>query len=187
VENSRLLRPARIGVNSDIWKTTTAPVHGRKTMNPIQLRIVDPADAQAVATILHDALELPDRLWQLINEAAYTTYAGVHSDEIVAGAVMRWGAESEIAVLAVADNKRGRGIGQSVVAEIVVEAKRRQVGTLLVGTSSISIDNILFYQKCGFRMSHIRRGFFDEVYPELQVEWRGVKLHDMIMFDYDLR
>jgi len=155
-------------------------------VNPIQLTVVEPARAQAVATILHDALNLPDRLWELIDDPAYTTYAATQDDEVVAGAVVRWDVESEIAVLGVAPDCRGVGVGQSVVAQIAEEAKRRQVESLLVGTSSIAIDNILFYQKCGFRMSHVRRNYFDEVYPEINVEWRGIKLHDMIVFDYDL-
>jgi len=131
-----------------------------------------------------DALSIPEQLWGIINDPHCTTYAAYRAEELVAGAVVRWGDESEIEVLAVAREQRRQGIGQIVVARLIEEARTRGASTLLVGTSSIALDNILFYQKCGFRMSHVRKNYFSETYPELKIEWRGIKLRDMIVFDY---
>ncbi len=97
---------------------------------------------------------------------------------------MRWGDESEIELLATDKMRRGQGIGQAIVAEVVEEARHRRVTRLLVGTGNFSLDNIAFYQKCGFRLSHVRRGWFDAVDPP--EFWQGVRLRDMIVFDYDL-
>ncbi len=153
-------------------------------MESVHLKIVEPEQAQAAAAVIHDALPIPERLWQIINDPQNTTYEASRAGEVVAGAVVRWGEESEIEVLGVEPSKRGQGIGQAVVALLIEEARNRNVQTLFVGTSTIALDNIMFYQKCGFRMSHVRRNYFDEAFPDLHVKWRGVELHDMIVFDY---
>ena len=80
--------------------------------------------------------------------------------------------------------RRGQGIGRTIVASILQEARSRCVKRMLVGTGNFSLDNIAFYQKCGFRMSHIRRGHFDHIEPP--EVWQGIKPRDMIVFDYDL-
>ncbi len=69
-------------------------------------------------------------------------------------------------------------------SQLTNEARRRSVRVLLVGTGSVSLDNIAFYQKCGFRMSHVRRNYFEYIQPPLVVD--GIRLRDMIVFDYVL-
>ncbi len=71
-----------------------------------------------------------------------------------------------------------------IVAAILEEARRRQVQSVLVGTANSSIDNISFYQKCGFRMDSIRRDFF--TYCPSPVYENGIRTIDMIVFRYDL-
>ncbi len=56
--------------------------------------------------------------------------------------------------------------------------------TLLVGTANCSLDNIAFYQKCGFRMLAVKRGYFDYIQPPI-VE-HGIRMRDMIVFSYDV-
>ena len=53
-----------------------------------------------------------------------------------------------------------------------------------VGTGSVSLDNLAFYQKCGFRVSHVRRDYFHYIQPPLVVD--GMTLRDMIVFEYVL-
>src|SRR5580704_15721340 len=100
-------------------------------MITVELRTVNPADAQAIAAIMHDALPIPERLWKIINDPRCTTYAAVQDGVDVAGIIVRWGEETEIEVLAVDRDKRGRGIGKAVVAGIIDEAKRGNVHTVL--------------------------------------------------------
>ncbi len=64
------------------------------------------------------------------------------------------------------------------------KARQRGATRLLVGTGNFSLDNIAFYQKCGFRMSHVRRGYFDDVDPP--EVWQEIELRDMIVFDFVL-
>ena len=120
----------------------------------------------------------------LLADSHLTSYAAYCNTEIVGAVVVRWGGESEIELLAVDAARRGQGIGRAIVAEVLKEARRRGVKRLLVGTGNFSLDNIAFYQKCGFRMSHVRRGYFDSIDPP--EFWQGIKLRDMIVFDYAL-
>lgn len=102
----------------------------------------------------------------------------------VAAATVRWNREpSEIVEMAVAEGQQGRGLGRRMVEWIVGEARRRGKRKLVVGTSSVSAGNILFYQKCGFRPEEVRRDYF-WYYDEPVVE-NGLPTRDMIVFSYD--
>lgn len=54
---------------------------------------------------------------------------------------------------------------------------------MVVGTSSTSAGNILFYQKCGFRVDSVRHEYF-WYYDERQYE-NGLPVRDMIVFRAD--
>jgi L-amino acid N-acyltransferase YncA len=75
---------------------------------------------------------------------------------------------------------RGRGFGKKIVEALIKEARSHQMRTVIVGTANSSIDNIAFYQKCGFRMDHVRHDFFD-YFPEPILEF-GILCRDMIVF-----
>ena len=120
----------------------------------------------------------------MLADPSLISYAAYRDGKTVGAVVVRWNAKSEIKLLAVDAARRGQGNGRAIVAEVVEEARRRGVKRLLVGTGNFSLDNIAFYQKCGFRMSHVRRGWFDAVDPP--EFWQGIKLRDMIVFDYEL-
>ncbi len=64
------------------------------------------------------------------------------------------------------------------------ELRRRGGHALLVGTANAALDNIAFYQKCGFRMVEIRRDYFAYIQPP--VAENGIILRDMIVLRYDL-
>jgi hypothetical protein len=66
----------------------------------------------------------------------------------------------------------------------VEEARRRGKQQVLVGTANSSISNIAFYQKCGFRMDHIRPDYF-WYYDPPRYE-HGLQIRDMLVFRYDL-
>ena len=52
-----------------------------------------------------------------------------------------------------------------------------------MGTANSALDNIAFYQKCGFRMSAVKRDFFDYIQPRQREH--GIEMRDMIVFSYD--
>jgi GNAT superfamily N-acetyltransferase len=86
--------------------------------------------------------------------------------------------------LAIIPEEQGKGLGKAFVAWLLAEARRRCKREMLVGTANSSITNIAFYQKCGFRMDHIRRDYF-RYYREPHYE-NGIRIQDMLVFRYKL-
>ena len=115
-------------------------------------------------------LTLPARLTFAYDGATIVGAAVIHSEE----------SEAEIVYLAVRERMRGRGFGKKIVEALIKEARSHQTRTIIVGTAKSSINDIAFYQKCGFRMNHVRHDFFDyfpEPIPEV-----GILCRDMIVF-----
>ena len=149
---------------------------------------VSRADAQRLVAILHDAEEDDDRLRSALGDPACQAYAAVRGDAAVGAAVVRWArgqslVPSEILYIAVVAAQRRSGIGRQIIEAIVAElpAHGRR---LLVGTANSSLDNIAFYQKCGFRMHSVRRDYFTYIQPPIQEG--GIVMRDMVVFDFDL-
>lgn len=103
-------------------------------------------------------------------------------DGALAGAAtMLWRRDPcEIIELAVDPALQGRGLGRRFLDWLADEARARGRASIVVGTSSTSADNILFYQKCGFRLDDIRLDYF-WYYDEPVIE-NGLVVRDMIVF-----
>ncbi|MGG3570932.1 GNAT family N-acetyltransferase [Bacillus gobiensis] len=88
----------------------------------------------------------------------------------------------ELKNLALAPEWRGRGIGKAVLQKAFDIYKGME--KMIVGTANSSIENIAFYQKAGFRMTEIRRGYFEK-YAKPIFE-NGIQALDMVMFERNL-
>ncbi len=152
--------------------------------NAVTLKTATEAETETLVALLEDALSSETRRRAMLADTSLASYTAYRNAELVGAVVVRWGDDSEIELLAVKAARRGQGIGRAMMAAVIEEARQRSVKRLLVGTGNFSLDNIAFYQKCGFRMSHIQRGYFDTVNPP--EVWQGIKLRDMIVFDYRL-
>lgn len=89
--------------------------------------------------------------------------------------------EIELAILAVAEEHQGRGIGTALVERAIAEAREQGLRTMRVGTSSADISNLRFYQRRGFRMLGIERDAFmpADGYPDgLTID--GIPLRDRV-------
>ena len=141
--------------------------------------------AEALVPVLHDAEEDDERIRAALRDPACQAYAATVAGQLVGAAVVHWGqAEpSEIVYLAVAAAERGKGYGKQIVATLQAELPAHG-RTLLVGTANSALDNIAFYQKCGFRMSAVKRDFFAYIQPPLREQ--GIEMRDMIVFSYEL-
>lgn len=95
--------------------------------------------------------------------------------------------EIEIAILAVAEERQGRGIGTALVERAIAEARSQSLHTVRVGTSSADISNLRFYQRRGFRMLAVERDAFTPAdgYPE-GAETDGLPLRDRVWLTLDL-
>jgi GNAT superfamily N-acetyltransferase len=114
-----------------------------------------------------------------------TVYRFDFGGTLVGAATLRWRDDpSELVELAVDEAHQGRGIGRRIVDWLVAEGRRRGRRAIEVGTSSTSLGNIAFYQKCGFRPSAVRRDYF--WYYRGEKRENGIPIRDMLVFRYDL-
>ena len=127
----------------------------------LTVRAAHDDEIEALIPILRQAEESEGALrWSLANlsDAVYRMDLG---NQLVGAATVQWRSDpSEIMELAIAPERQGQGLGKQLVAWLVAEARRRGKRQMLVGTANSSIDNIAFYQKCGFRMDQIRKDYF---------------------------
>ena len=151
----------------------------------IQCVAVSGADAEDLVAILHDAEEDDKRIRAAVRDPACQAYAALYDGARVGAAVVRWAPQqpSEILYLAIAASDRGKGYGRQLVAALQAELPVHG-RTLLVGTANCALDNIAFYQKCGFRMHAVKPDYF--AYIQLPLQEHGILLRDMIVFAYDL-
>ncbi len=136
--------------------------------------------------VLADAEEGEERIRAALLDQTCTVYALWVDAQLAGAAVVRWEEEepSEIVYIAVAPDLRGQGYGKQIIHFLLEELRRRGGHALLVGTANAALDNIAFYQKCGFRMFAIRRDYFAYIQPP--VAENGIVLRDMIVLRYDL-
>ncbi|WP_432992540.1 GNAT family N-acetyltransferase [Dactylosporangium sp. CA-233914] len=144
-----------------------------------ELVAVDRAAAEGLVPVLRDAEEGDERIRAVLDDPRCRAYAARDDGRLVGAAVVRHVPQepSEIVYLAVDAEHRRRGHGRRILAAL----QRR--GPLVVGTANSSLDNIAFYQRCGFRMLAVRRDFFDYIDPP--VHEHGIRMRDMIIFSYE--
>jgi ribosomal protein S18 acetylase RimI-like enzyme len=156
---------------------------GNVHMSVLLQRVLFPA-AETLMPILRDADEDDQRIRTTLANDAYTTYAAFDGEQMVGAATVCWQEhESEIEYIAVAPSVRGQGYGKAIMAALLEEAQLRNVRTVLVGTGNSSWDTIAFYQKCGFRMDHVRKDYFDYIQPPLIED--GIRLQDMLVLRWE--
>jgi ribosomal protein S18 acetylase RimI-like enzyme len=151
----------------------------------LTLRESGPDEIEALIPILRQAEETEGALrWSLAN-LSDAVYRLDDDGQVVGAATMQWrGDACEIMELAIAPERQKQGLGKHLVALLIQEARRRGKPQIVVGTANSSIDNIAFYQKCGFRMDQIRKDHF-AYYGETHYE-DGIQVRDMLVFRYEL-
>ncbi len=136
--------------------------------------------------VLSDAEEGEERIRATLLNPTCTAYASWLDGQLAGAAVVRWEEvePSEIVYIAVTADLRGRGYGKQIMHFLLEELRRRGGHALLVGTANAALENIAFYQKCGFRMFEIRRDYFAYIQPPIAEH--GIVLRDMLVLRYDL-
>lgn len=106
-------------------------------------------------------------------------YVMKDDNEAVAVCVVTWEAAGilEIKNLAVRPDRQGQGLGKSMLS-FIEEKYGQECSALQVGTGDSPLT-VPFYEKCGFRYSHRKPGFFTENYDHPIYE-AGVQLIDMV-------
>lgn len=150
----------------------------------IVLQKVASSATETLVSILRDADEDEQRIRSTLVDEAYTSYAAFAGEQLVGAVTVRWQEhESEIEYVAVVPTLRSGGYGKAIMAAVLQEAQLRCVRSVLVGTGNSSPYHIAFYQKCGFRMDHVRKDFFRYIQPP--VFENGILLQDMLVFRWE--
>lgn len=90
---------------------------------------------------------------------------------------------AEIKNIAVAETVRGKGYGKQLIHHALSEADRLKFTRVEIGTGNSSVDQLMLYQKCGFRIDSVDHDFFTRNYSEPIVE-NGIQCRDMIRLVY---
>jgi ribosomal protein S18 acetylase RimI-like enzyme len=93
----------------------------------------------------------------------------------------------EVTNTAVTEQHRGQGVGRALLGRAVDEARSAGARAVVLATASADIGNLRFYQRCGFRMTHVVRDAFgtSRGYPPgLEVD--GIAMLDQIWFEREL-
>ncbi|MDX2161021.1 MAG: GNAT family N-acetyltransferase [bacterium] len=153
---------------------------------PTSLRAIEPAPPERLIALLRDADEDECRIACAVGDPAHTGWIAADDAGEIGAVLVHWdAAESEIVYIAVTAARRGQGFGRALVEQVIDRA--REVGTqrLCVGTANSSLENIAFYQKCGFRMDRVRQDYF--AYLPHPVYEHGIRVRDMLVFTLDLQ
>jgi GNAT superfamily N-acetyltransferase len=151
----------------------------------VTITAVQPSELEPLIPLLLLAEPSEDALRWSLGHLSDTVYCMDVEGRPVAAASVRWADDpAEIVELAVAADYQGQGLGKRLVQWLIAEARHRGRSALIVGTGNASIGNLIFYQKCGFRMDHVRKDYFWYKRPP-KVE-NGMRERDTLVFRYDL-
>lgn len=98
--------------------------------------------------------------------------------------VLPRGDHVELKAVAIDATRHGAGHGSRMLRAVLEALRGAGVTRVVVGTGNAGIGQLAFYQKAGFRLSHIERDFFSSArgYPEGMME-NGSPLRDMVWMD----
>ena len=136
-------------------------------MAELELRPLGPTD-EATAEALLDATVAgrhQSRLGELHDVLALDGLGAWDADRLVALAT--WtppdaAGRSELAVLAVAEDRQGQGIGALLVDAIAMAALNAGATTQWLVTTNDNLDALRLYQRHGFHLAELHRGAIDE-------------------------
>lgn len=149
----------------------------------IILRPITTCETEDSIAMLQDAEEGEERIRAAVLNEANTSYGAFDGGILVGAATVHWEQdESEIIYIAVTPDLRGRGYGKAMIEALFAEMRQRGIHALLVGTANSSLENIAFYQKCGFRLYAVRQNYFDYIQPPIMEH--GIPIKDMLVMRY---
>jgi GNAT superfamily N-acetyltransferase len=93
----------------------------------------------------------------------------------------------EVTNTAVVESERGRGVGRALLERAVEEAQAAGARRMVLATATADVGNLRFYQRCGFRLTHVVHDVFTEANgypPGLEVD--GIPLRDQVWFERTL-
>ena len=149
------------------------------------LRTIEPGRARDEWIAVLELADEPEPLRRYLNDGVLY---GATDDETgkLLGAVLVIevdGDTAELRAVAVDEDEQGRGLGTWMVTE-VCDRLRRTGTRVVVGTASSGVRQLGFYQRLGFRLTHIERDYFTPKrgYP-LDLTENGIPTRDMVWLE----
>lgn len=107
--------------------------------------------------------------------------------EIIGHLQLITGDDTELKSMAVAESRRGTGVGRALVRAALEHCRQNAAKRLLVATAAADIGNLRFYQRQGFRMLRVERDAFvpSTGYPD-EIVIDGIPLRDRVWLSQDL-
>jgi ribosomal protein S18 acetylase RimI-like enzyme len=136
-----------------------------------------------------DLLLLADPSEEMIRE--YTSrgecYVARSNDEIVGVLILLKTRPHtmEIMNVAVQQEAQNKGVGRRLIRHAIAEAKHAGAKTVEIGTGNPGVQQMLLYQKCGFRIVGVEFDYFRNINRERIYE-NGIECRDMIRLRMDL-
>jgi N-acetylglutamate synthase-like GNAT family acetyltransferase len=187
----RVLHPAQDGAHvARRWRRasgarTVGVERARGNCMTVEIREAHEDEHDALIPLLLQAEPSRRALRWSLENMSDAVYRLDIDGELAGAATMAWRRDPcEIVELAIAPELHGRGYGRAFVEWLAGEAKKRRRKSMIVGTSSTSAANILFYQKCGFRVADVRQDYF-WYYDTPRME-NGLVVRDMLVLEMRL-
>jgi len=110
-----------------------------------------------------------------------TTYIATRNDQTVGVIVLlkTKPRAAEIMNVSVKEEYQNKGIAKRLIAHALDFAKANDITTVEIGTGNPGMQQMMLYQKCGFRIIGVDLDFFRRNYPEPIFE-NGLECRDMI-------
>jgi ribosomal protein S18 acetylase RimI-like enzyme len=150
-----------------------------KMMDTINIRLLSNEDQKP-----YDLLLLADpSVFMLEKYLSASAVYVAEMDALIVGVYVLFPIDTttvEIKNIAVAETQQGKGIGKQLLEHAIAQAKARGFSEIKIGTANSSIGQLALYQKMGFEMDSILKGFFIDNYPEPMFE-NGILVRDMVI------
>jgi GNAT superfamily N-acetyltransferase len=135
-------------------------------------------------------LELADEaepLRRTLHEGTLFAWRDDTGAPLAAILVLRDSDDAELRAVAVAEVSQGQGVGRALVGAVLDALRSLGVRRVVVGTASSGTRQLAFYQRTGFRLTHVERDYFNAERgydPELVED--GIPVRDMVWMAQDL-
>jgi ribosomal protein S18 acetylase RimI-like enzyme len=137
----------------------------------------------------YDLLLLADETTEAINKYIFDSEIYILEENlrnIAVYALQRLSAdEVEVKNIAVATDYQRKGIGKLLLLDAAERAKSRGFKRIIIGTGDAATMLLSFYQRQGFEVFDVKKGFFVDNFPAPIYE-EGVQLKDMVMLKKEL-
>ncbi|MEJ2664770.1 MAG: GNAT family N-acetyltransferase [Spirochaetia bacterium] len=125
---------------------------------PEELITLDPQSAPI--KLLLEADPAVEKIMHYLKKG--TCYGFKRNGEIIAACVinnLRW-RRAEIKNISVKKELQNKGIGSELMRSVINKCKESGIRKIVLGTGNSSINQIAFYQKCGFRIKSVWKDYF---------------------------